>query len=164
MINEEWKDIEKYEGLYQVSTLGNIKNTRSGNILIPQDCRGYLRVKLHKNGDFDNKLVHRLVAETFIPNLENKQQVNHIDENKTNNRVDNLEWVTRKENCNYGTRNERISKSKYKPVQCSNGIIYDSMLSASQKLNIPPAHISRVCRGLRKSTRGYSFKYLEVVE
>ena len=162
MINEKWKDIEGYTGLYQISTLGNIKNTRSGNLLRPQNARGYLRVKLHKHGEFDNIPVHRLVAQAFIPNPENKPQVNHIDEDKTNNTVDNLEWVTAKETCNYGTRNERVSKSKYKAVECSNGIIYESMLRASQELNIPPAHISRVCRGLRKSTRGYSFKYAEV--
>lgn len=73
--------------------------------------KGYLRVGIYKDNKRYNKSVHQLVAQSFIPNPDNKHQVNHIDENKTNNHVSNLEWVTAKENCNHGTRNKRVSIS-----------------------------------------------------
>ena len=139
---------------------GRLFSKKTNKFLTPQNRRGYLGYKIN------NKyyLVHRLVAQAFIPNPQNKPQVNHIDEDKENNRVENLEWVTAKENANHGTRNIRCSQSKYKKVVCSNGVVYNSMLEAGAKLGILPQHISRVCRGLRKTTGGYSFKYLEVKE
>ena len=121
-MNEVWKDIKGYEGLYQASNTGRIRsigryvkaknNSRKymkSTILkgVAND-RGYYMVVLSKEGKKRKIFIHRLVAETFIENLKNYNQVNHIDENKTNNNMDNLEWCTCKYNCNYGTRNKRI--------------------------------------------------------
>lgn len=119
---EIWKDIEGYEGLYQVSNFGNVKSlnyNRTGKEKIlksKKDKDGYLQFSLCKNGKVKHFKTHRLVALAFIPNLENLPQVNHKDENKENNHVDNLEWVSPKENINYGTRNKKVSealKGKY---------------------------------------------------
>lgn len=124
--NEIWKDIKNYEGLYQVSNLGRVKSLdrvlkqkngiekRVKGIILKQNCKktGYLTVVLQKNNKQKTMLVHRLVAEAFIPNEENKPQVNHINEIKTDNRADNLNWMSSKENNNWGTKRERTSKTK----------------------------------------------------
>lgn len=117
---EEWTPINGYDDLYIISNLGRVKSYQKGywKTLKPfKNKKGYLSVQLSKNGKATNYRVHRLVALHFIPNLENKPEVNHIDENKENNAVSNLEWMTSKENNNHGTRNERMSKTlkeKYK--------------------------------------------------
>lgn len=108
MIDEDWKDITGYEGLYQVSNFGRVKRLNTNRILKSAKSKGgYPYIVLSKNGITSNKTIHRLVAKAFIPNPENKPEVNHIDENKTNNKVSNLNWMTRKENVNHGTRTER---------------------------------------------------------
>ena len=115
-MKEEWRDIKGYEGKYQVSSYGRIKSlnynrTKKEKILNP--CltkKGYLIVDLYKNGRRKPCTVHKLVALHFIPNYDNLPQVNHKDENKSNNRVDNLEWCTSIYNNNYGTRNKRMSE------------------------------------------------------
>lgn len=124
---EEWKDIPGYEGLYQVSNTGKIKGLPrvtmqnqilKERILIPGVINnGYLQITLHKNGEHKNFLVHRLVANAFIPNPKNLPEVNHKDEDKANCNADNLEWCTRKYNLNYGTRNQRSAESRRKKVQ-----------------------------------------------
>lgn len=99
-MEEIWKDIEGYEGLYKVSNLGRIKSFYHGGKIMKPDVsnHGHLRVKLSKSGKLKRYLVHRLVARAFIPNSENKPQINHIDADPTNNSVDNLEWSTQSEN------------------------------------------------------------------
>lgn len=134
-MNEEWKPIKGYEGLYEVSNQGRVRSlgrimnrrTRWGNIseykvapriMTPKPCQGgYLFLNLFDtNGVRKMHKVHRLVAEAFLPKIETRNEVNHKDEDKTNNCVDNLEWVNHKENCNHGTRNERSVQNKQKRV------------------------------------------------
>ena len=117
-MEEVWKDIEGYEGLYQVSNLGNVKSLVDSNgvarekILKPIIASNwYLKVDLCKNKTKKRFLVHRLVAKAFIENTNNYPCVNHKDESRINNVVENLEWCTYKYNSNYGNRNERASKS-----------------------------------------------------
>lgn len=128
---------------------------------------GYALVCLRKSDGTQKKFrVHRLVAEAFISNPDNKPQVNHIDENKLNNNISNLEWCTAKENTNYGTRNDKISRKLSKRVKAinplTNNIIYhfNSMREASEV--IPKAkvsHIGQCCKGIRKTAGGYAWEY-----
>lgn len=116
---EIWKDINGFEGLYQVSNYGNVRSMYQSvqRILKLEKMRkGYLRTSLHHGEKRARILVHRLVAQTFIPNPQNLPCINHKDENKANNRVDNLEWCTNEYNCNYGTRNLRTGLSRRKPI------------------------------------------------
>lgn len=120
---EEWKDIVGYEGKYQVTATGrirtlNFKGTGIAQELFPiKNKCGYLTIQLYKDGRYHHYGVHRLVAMAFIPNPYNLPQVNHKDEDKTNNNVDNvdnLEWCTAKYNSNYGTKNQRVNETKRK--------------------------------------------------
>lgn len=98
MSYEVWKPINDFVGAYWISSKGRVKNSR-GKILKPIDNgHGYLRVDLRSNGQREQKLIHRLVAEHFIPNEKNKPEVNHLNKEKDKNQVDNLEWCTRQEN------------------------------------------------------------------
>lgn len=100
-IAEVWKDIQGYEGLYQVSNLGRVKSLRRSKIRkLYKDDKGYFRVTLKKKGKSKNFQIHRLVATAFIPNPENKPEVDHINTIRTDNRVQNLRWVTSSENSN----------------------------------------------------------------
>lgn len=115
-MREIWKDIEGYEGLYQISNLGRVKSFKrysEGKILKARKVtKGYLQVTLLKNGKGKNKKVHRLVAQAFIMNPNNCPQVNHINGNKTDNTVQNLEWVTNKENVQHAWNNGLIIKNE----------------------------------------------------
>lgn len=105
---EIWKDIKNYEGLYQVSNFGNVRSLRTNKNLYYSKSgkdKKYLKVGLFKNRKRVMAYIHRLVAETFIDNPNNLEQVNHKDENSKNNCIDNLEWISCKENINYGYRN-----------------------------------------------------------
>ena len=168
-MNEEWRDIEGYEGLYQVSNLGRVRslNCRGHKgcmgILTPRlDGKGYEMVALYKEGKARNIKVHRLVAQAFIPNPNNYPQVNHKDENKTNNDVKNLEWCTNEYNHNYGTRNERVGKSLSKKVICiTTGEIFNSMREACRKYNISVGSMTECCQGKRKTVGGYKWEYFK---
>lgn len=173
-MKEIWKDIIGYEGEYQISNMGRVKSLigRRERILKPRkNKRGYLRVSLHQRND---KMIHRLVAIAFLPNPEGLKEVNHKDENPSNNCVDNLEWCTHQYNVLYGTCQQRARQKQSetfpqinradisKPVVClETGTVYPSINEAERTLKLPHILISKVCRGIRKSTGGYTFKYLE---
>ena len=95
---EIWKDIEGYEGRYKVSNTGKVYSITTNREMATSNNTSYLGVTLYKDGKPKFKLVHRLVAQAFIPNPENKPEVNHIDHNTHNNNIANLEWVTKDEN------------------------------------------------------------------
>ena len=166
-MKEIWKDIKGYEGLYQVSNLGRVKRITTGRVLKPlKHANGYLMVKLSKNSIVYTKTVHRLVAEAFIPNPEHKSEINHIDENKTNNNVSNLEWMTRTENINHGTRTERMSKTQSIPIIAINIKTGESKEfygtnECARQLGLTHGNITSVLKGRYKQTGGYTFKYKE---
>lgn len=113
MQDEIWKDVKHYEGLYVVSNYGRVKNVRTNHYLVQHNNgRGYLCVDLWKFNKGRREYVHRLVAMAFIPNPENKPTVNHKDEDKQNNYVENLEWMTYQENNNYGSHNVKSIETR----------------------------------------------------
>lgn len=167
--NEEiWKDIEGYEGLYKVSNLGRIKRFfKNGNehILKPVLNKfGYLCVGLYKNGIQKWFKVHRLVAMAFLQNPDNLPQVNHLDEDKTNNCVSNLEWCTEKYNTNYGTRNQKVQQKLSKQIDqySLDGKflkIWPSTKQIQRDLGISNGNICECCQGKRKSAGGFIWRY-----
>ena len=171
-MKESWKDIKGYEGLYQISNLGRVRsvdrldsaNHRLKGRIKSTSIRpnGYENVILCKNSKSKGYSVHRLVAQAFIPNPENKPQINHIDENKANNKVSNLEWVTRKENINHGNRTRTALIKMSKEVYCvETGKVYINARYASEELGVSRRSICDVCLGKQKQTKGYTFKYKE---
>lgn len=174
-MDEIWKDIEGYEGLYQISNLGRIKSMKKKRCLkekilsCANDRNGYKMIYLCKNGRKKYHSVHRLVAKTFIPNLNNLPFVNHKNEHKSDNRADNLEWCNAKYNTNYGTCIERRAKAQTNKhgaisvIQCSlDGRVidkYPSMMEASRKTNVSPRAICACCRNYQKTAFGYVWKY-----
>ena len=152
-IPEQWKAVVGYEGIYEVSNYGKVRNVKTGRILkLGKSKNGYLRVGLHKNGKQKYFLVHRLVAIAFIPNPDNKETVNHIDEDKTNNHVCNLEWMTQKENTRH---------SKCKKVLCiETGEVYDSMTEAVENTGVAQSSISTCCNGKLKHAGGFHWCFV----
>ena len=163
--SEIWKDVVGYEGYYKVSNKGNVfsverKNSRGAKCgrrtLKPvYDKEGYPRRDLYKNGKSKTKRIHRLVAEAFIPNPESLPQINHRDEVKDNNNVENLEWCTNKYNSNHGTRNERLAQSRSKRVKAVNVetgevLTFSSIMEAGCK-GYHGGNVSSACRGVYKS-------------
>lgn len=165
--NEVWKDIPGYEGKYQVSTLGRIRTvehqykqsrgirTVKEKLLKPSLANnGYYRVNL---GHGKTELIHRLVANTFIPNPENKRTVNHIDGNKLNNNVDNLEWNTHRENNIHAFKNNLIKTTK-KVICLETKTIYNSINAANKKFK---GNVCICCKDKKRTSGGYHFMYLE---
>lgn len=174
---EKWKDIQGYEGLYQVSNLGNVRSVdrivkhypkdyfQKGRVLKSALTKnGYPMVILVNHNDRKTKMIHRLVAETFIPNTNNLPQVNHKDEDKINNKVDNLEWCTHKYNVNYGHRNENMSTKLGKKVaMLKDGQIvkvFNSQAEAKRN-GYSQAQISKCCNVIVEHYLGYQWMFVE---
>lgn len=169
---EEWRDIKGFEGLYQVSNLGNVKRLKSywckKERIVKQspNNQGYLRLTLCKNNVKYPKRVHRLVAEAFLPNPDNLPQVNHKDENKLNNRVDNLEWCTAQYNINYGTCVQRTAeKNRIKVNQYTKNMEFirewHSITDAAHSFNAKCGNISKCCKHRLPQAYGYIWRYID---
>ena len=174
-----------YEGLYKVSNLGkilslNYRRTGRAELKTPRKRKdGYSEVQLWKNGEYKNCLVHRLIAETFLDNPENLPEVNHKDENKKNNFVflnedgsvdkekSNLEWKNHRDNCNHGTRNERVAKALSKKVLqfSKTGDLIREWESTHEcgRNGFDKGNVSRCCNGKQKTYKGYIWKYKETL-
>lgn len=176
---EIWKDIAGYEGLYQVSNLGNVKRltkyTKGGYIqkekILKQrlNYKGRCTIGLTDRNKITKRFqVHRLVGLAFLPNPNNLPQINHIDEDPTNNWVDNLEWCDNKYNALYGTRIQRIAEGNSKPIIAVN--IYTgekkeySSLTEAQIDGFNKSNICSVLKGLRKTHKKHTFYYVNKEE
>lgn len=163
-MEEIYKVIQEFDK-YEVSNTGNIRNVASHKILIPwTNNKGYLVVGLRKNGKTYRVTVHRLVAQAFIPNPNNYPQVNHIDENKSNNNVINLEWCTNLENRRHGTVRRRIGEHFRKPVEqlnFDNNVIrrFSSITEASSALHLDASTIGDCCRGIYSQSGGFKWRF-----
>lgn len=179
---EVWKDIEGYEGIYQISNQGRVKclpkdvvSTKYGHVRhyperiakVYSRPKGYLYVELSKDGKAKKVSIHRLVAEHFIPNVEDKPQVNHIDGNKVNNKVDNLEWVTASENIKHA-HNNSLRGEFHKGIAVEQYTMsgefvrrFKSINKASKITGIDYSTIKKNCEGIFKQAGGYLWRYTE---
>lgn len=162
---EEWCEISEFRDYY-INIFGEVYSGRSNKILKKNLRNGYYYVTLYNEERKIHKYIHRLVAEAFIPNEENQPMINHIDEDKTNNRADNLEWCTSEYNVNYGSGNERRGKNSgekhKKPViayKNNKKILAYSINEMADKIKAHPSNISDVLHGKQKTTRGYYIEY-----
>lgn len=179
---EEWRDVVGFEGLYEVSNYGRVRSVdrviirkdgnrlplkgkilrqqgKCGNSTIPR-----MQVFLSKEGHPYSKLVSRIVATAFIPNPENLPEVNHIDEDPSNNHVENLEWCTSQYNHDYGTRNQRQAEKLCKKVNVydlDGKFIrqYESIKAAAEDIDGDPSSITKVCKKMYKYHKNYIFEY-----
>ena len=185
LYREVWKDVVGFEGLYQISNMGRVRSLnyakKKGNVRImkPYLNRGYWRINFPKgNKKFFHKFIHTLVAEAFIPNVENKPEIDHINTVTTDNRVCNLRWVTKSENQNNPltlkhkseaikgrplpkeqVRKMREENPRSQKVICvETGMIYISASEAARQTGIPQGNISRACRKGGNMAGGYRWK------
>ena len=177
---EIWKDIKGYEGLYQVSNLGRVRSLHYRNtnevreLFLKPHNRGYLQVELHRYGDRKMFTVHRLVALAFVDGFAKNREVNHIDENKHNNRADNLEWVTTSENVLHSAAHRKKVKTrnypKFRPRTDNRAILQFSLdghlikrwvstIEVKEKLGYSDWSIKQCCRGKRKTAYGCMWQY-----
>lgn len=157
------KDIKGFEGLYAVTSCGKVWSYRRKIFLKPYyNHKGYLLVDLRKGSVRRQTAIHRLVAEAYIPNPEGLETVNHIDENKENNSVLNLEWMSNADNVRYGTGAKRGGISRSKPVRCVElDIIFASVTEAAEKLNLSQSGISNVLNGKQNVCGNYHWELVK---
>ena len=172
---EAFKTIHEYPD-YLVSDLGNILSVKGDRLLKPYKCsNGYLQVKLTSNGCTKGELVHRLVAKAFIPNPNNLAQINHKDEDRTNNRVENLEWCDQSYNMNYGTGNlKRKEKLEYRESPWNSKKVlqftlenvlvreWNSTMEIERVLGYKNTNIGSCCRGKTTQAYGYIWRYKSI--
>ena len=160
---ETFVEIEGFEK-YEVSNLGRVRNIKSGRILKPHlNHNGYLKHHLYKHNKLKELFLHRIIAIAFIDNPEEKPQVNHIDENKLNNDLSNLEWCTVRENLIHGTRTKRVAeKLSQKVIQLdlNDNVLneFESMVQAGQETGVSRSNISSCCNGKLKSAGGFKWR------
>ena len=174
VVDEIWKPIKDYEGLYEVSNKGRVKSlqrytesyNKSGEIkqnhkekILKNNIMksGYVMITLFKNGKPKSYFIHRLVAQVFVPNPENNNEVNHKDENKSNNNFENLEWCTRKYNNVYS----RARKVCQYDLEGNFIAEYESCYEASRQTKAYESNIRNCCKGKSKTTGGFKWKYAE---
>lgn len=170
---EQWRDIAGFEGIYQVSDLGNVRSVerdvprpgggvqhRKGRELLPGLVNGYLKVVLSRDGIHYQKLVHRLVAEAFIPNPDGKPCVNHKDGCKINDKARNLEWVTWAENSQHAIEHLKRNKGPRRVIR-SDGCIFDSMAAAAKATGVCVTGVRNVLKYEADTAGGYGFKYAD---
>lgn len=157
------KDIKGFEGLYAITREGKVWSYRYQKYMTPADNgHGYLQINLwDMYGNLKKKRIHRLVAEAFLPNPDGKTDVNHKDNCRTNNHVDNLEWVSRKENCNQENSRRHESKKRTKIRCVETGEIYDNQAAASRATGIGRYNISNCITGKQKTAGGYHWERIE---
>ena len=165
-MEEIWKDIPGYEGLYQVSNLGRVRRVDSGRILKPQKCTaGYLKISLSKKSIEKQFLVHRIVAKVFIQNQFYKPQVNHIDGDKTNNCVNNLEWCNNQENNIHsfrelGRKSNGWKKFARKVMCVETNKKYESVTIAANTVGVTHESIRRAASNPKYTCKGYHWEFL----
>ena len=159
---ETFVEIEGFEN-YEISNLGKVRNIKSGRMLKPHlNHNGYLKHHLYRHDKQKELFLHRIIAIAFIDNPGKKPQVNHIDENKLNNDLSNLEWCTAKENLIHGTRTKRAAEKLSKKViqlDLNDNVLneFESMGQAERETGVPRSNISRCCNGKRKSAGDYKW-------
>lgn len=171
---EIWKDVKGYEGKYQISSNGFVKSLnfnhtgKEKRLKNKINRKGYCYVTLYQDGKQSYPGIHRLVAETFLPNPNNLEQVNHIDGNKKNNNVENLEWCTNLENMKHADRtglsNHRGTARAVEQLDLNGNTInkFETLADAGKFLGIKgkPTGISKVIRGERNTAYGYKWRYI----
>lgn len=147
------KDIKNYEGQYAITSCGKVWSYKTKRFLKPaKNNDGYLHVHLCKGGKSKDFKIHRLVAETYIPNPNNLEDVDHIDRNREHNYIKNLQWMTHADN---------VRKSSNIKVRCvETGEIFDSITIAAKEKNVNRVNISKVCRGERKTCGDYHWEVI----
>ena len=176
---EEWRIIEEFPNYY-ISNLGEVKNKNNKILKQNNNLYGYKRIGLYKDGEQYFRYIHRLVAFAFLTSADMSYVVNHKDEDKANNCVDNLEWISRCDNTNYGTRNQRVSEKlkgrqltdehknnlrnsakKRRVLNIDTGEIFNSLKEAGESVNLTYQAVAAVCRKTRPSAGGYRWSYYE---
>ena len=194
-MQEIWKDIKGFEGMYQVSNLGRVRSVdrfdsigrlQKGNIkAIRDNGKGYKTVNLHKDNKDKKCRVHRLVATAFIENPDNKPEVHHIDSDRSNNKLENLQWVTSKENNNFPehiesmkknpnwlkTRKSAVAKATEKAIVVNSrrtkftrgdvSLEFSSLAEGARQLGLDRSRCAKVANGKRKHTHGYKVEYVQ---
>ena len=169
-MNEIYKDIQGYEGKYQISNLGNVYSLITNKILKPRlTLDGYYQVDLCKNGVKKHLYIHRLVAQSFLDNPKNYKIVNHKDENSMNNIVSNLEWCNSTYNNNYGNCKRKISEAnsiKINQYDMDGNFIKQwlGINNIERCLKINKGNICMCCKGKRNNAGGHKWKYMQELE
>lgn len=155
------KDIKGYEGKYAITSCGKVWSYKRKIFLKPSKNRdGYHQVTLYNDKGKSCCFIHKLVAETYMPNPQKLSEINHIDEDKSHNYIRNLEYCTHKYNVHYSNNIKKLSLAKYKPVCCIElGKIYESILSAANETKTNKTSISNCINGRLKTAGGFHWKY-----